>query len=285
LANLVADRGHPISTEGESNVQDIDRIAEANAAIDRRARQRVAAAAAQAESNTPEAIAAELERQRVHAALEQGVIRNPPEEKYGQDAELLSQDEANVAFEDPSLDQKLASALQPIVDTVHEVEPKIIGIGRSVFQWVLVPSEDPENLDGYQLAFQLQVDEQQPGGFIAEITREDLARWARGKGLQGNHIEHKQFVSALFERALAIGMNETGNQLVYILEHLMLGGAPDYSVFPAGSFQDEPTRTSVGEDDVSFGEESNAAAYDPGDPFEDDGPFADAPENADEVPE
>lgn len=224
---------------------EIDRIAEANEHIDRRARQRHAAALAQQEL-TPEAIKAEEERQRVNAALING---ESTDDDYFTPAEDHKDAQGYRPGENPNtpeqqeaartrLQDEMDAALQPVVD----LEPNIIGIGRSVFQWMLVPSDEPENADGYQLGLQLQVDEQPPAGFVAEITLEMLEGWAKGKGLQGNRVEHKQFVSALFERAVAVGMNETGNQLVYVLEQLMLG---------------EPTKTSVGDDEPELPEMSD----------------------------
>lgn len=220
---------------------EIDRIAEANEHIDRRARQRHAAALAQQEL-TPEAIKAEEERQRKNAQIAQA------DETY---AELATTETASEYLEKASgLQEELDAALQPVVD----LEPEIIAIGRSVFQWMLVPSDEPENADGYQLGLQLQVDEQPPAGFVAEITLEMLEGWAKGKGLQGNRVEHKQFVSALFERAVAVGMNETGNQLVYVLEQLMLNPNP-YVNDPF--VEDAATETSVGDDEPELPEMSD----------------------------
>lgn len=246
-----------------------DRIAEANEAIDRRARQRHAAALALAEAQTPEAIAAEAERQRQNAYLaaadpnEYGPDRDYVEEGPLSDEGLITslRRDSQVAGD---LAQKLEEALQPVMDDAAVNEPAIIGIGRSVFQWILVPSEDEENPEGYQLGLQLQVDEQPPAGFVAEITPNMLEDWNRGKGLQGNRVEHKQFVAALFERAIGVGAGETGNQLIYVLEQLMVDTFGDGRNW-GRPHEDDPTETAVGEDD--------------------DGPFADAPENADEVPE
>lgn len=204
-------------------MQDVDRIAEANQHLDRRARQRHAAALAQQEL-TPEAIAAEEERQRVHAAITDGIIRNPEREVYGTETvgEVLAE-------YPPSLAERLAAAVEPVLageDPDEELVEAPIGIGRSMFQWILVPSDDVENEDGLQLALQLQVDEQPPVGFVAEITAEQLAEWAVGKGLQGNRTEHKKFVAALFQQAIGVGATETANGLIYTLEQLMLGDEP-----------------------------------------------------------
>lgn len=231
--------------------QDRDRIQEAHEAIDRRARQREAAALA-LQQLTPEAIEAERIRS-LGLEQEQGDDPYPTTED-----DLLTDEQLNQVIEDQiaaedseSLQSRLNAALHPVLEQAATAEPEIIGIGRSVFQWMLVPSEEDET--GYTLALLLQIDEQEPAGFEAEITKEQLQTWAKGKGLQGNRIEHVQFVQALFSNSLTLGMNETGNQLVHLLEQLM-----------TLEQLTEPTRTSVGDDD----------------------PLPDyAPENAGEVPE
>lgn len=194
-------------------MQDIDRLAEANQAIDRRARQRHAAALAQ-QQLTPEAIAAEEERQRNLNVL------NPPDDNHTAE----------------SLQDKFAHALTEVVSEEPPESQGLLGLGRLVFQWVLA-----ENVEdgGHQLALQIQVDEQPPAGFVADITPQLLAQWAKGKGLQGNRTEHKHFAAGLFDRAIAVGATETANHLIYLLEELML--------------DTEPTRTSVRDDDDYFG--------------------------------
>lgn len=232
-------------------MQEIDRIQAANEAIDRRARQREAAAAALAEANTPEAIAAEKARQMAATALERGEAPAilVDDAVNGDLAEAVAAFAGGPDYEtSDGLSAKLAEALQPVLEGATEDQSSIIGIGRSVFQWILVPSEDPDNAAGYELSFLLQVDEQPPGGFSAEITPELLSSWAAGKGLQGNRIEHKQFVQTLFERALAVGMNETGNQLVYVLEQLMVDSFGDGRNW-GRPHEDEPTETAVGDDE------------------------------------
>lgn len=218
---------------------DRDRLHEANEAIDRRARQRDAAARALQEL-TPEAIALEEERQRKYAG---GVEEHEAELLPGvPETAVQAAQEAGGR----TLDEKLAAAVEEALEEQEgEIapQPEIVGIGRSVLQWILVPSEEDE--DGYQLALQLQVDEQPPAGFAVDITPTMLEGWARGKGLQGNRIEHKQFVAALFERAIAVGASETGNQLIYTLEQLMGTWVAGHWVPPYN-----PTETAVGGGEV-----------------------------------
>lgn len=215
-------------------MQDRDRIAEAHEAIDRRAAQRAAAAAALQEW-TPEAISAEEERQRVQAEY----LANADDNEHGPDRDVLAGEvEPEEGNHTPqTLEEKLSSAVQAVLQDPGE-EPDPIGIGRLVFQWILVPAEDSE---GYQLGIQLQVDEQAPAGMGVDITPEMLASWAKGKGLQGNRTEHKHFVAAMFDQAIGVGATETANALVYALEELML-------------WETRPTETSVGEDEPALPE-------------------------------
>lgn len=213
-------------------MQDIDRLAEANQAIDRRARQRHAAALAQ-QQLTPEAIAAEEARQGRNARIEQA------DDTY---ARLATSETASGYLENhapESLQEKFAHALTEVVSEEPPESQGLLGLGRLVFQWVLA-----ENVEdgGHQLALQIQVDEQPPAGFVADITPQLLAQWAKGKGLQGNRTEHKHFAAGLFDRAIAVGATETANHLIYLLEELML--------------DTEPTRTSIGDDEPPLPEMS-----------------------------
>jgi hypothetical protein len=250
--------------------QDRDRIAEAHEALDRRARQRHAKALAMAEL-TPEAIEAEEERQRKHA-LEQMEAEGVPVSPIGsyhsdrvaekmKDPEYAAAHEAAILAEDDgywtpapddkdaqgyrpgenpntpeqqaaaTLSEKLAAALQPAID--ETTAPALIDVGVAIFQWALASSEDAENSDGYQLAVQVQVDDQPPGGVILEITQDMLERWRAGVGLQKNRTEHKRFAAGLVEKAIELASLETGNHLIFALEQLM----------------SEPTKTAVGEDE------------------------------------
>lgn len=221
---------------------------EATKRLDQVARQRHAAALAQQEL-TPEAIKAEEERQRLYAG---GVALEP--------SPPLPVDD-NGEFVEPSLGEKLQAAIQPVLDETGEVVPDLVADGRAVVQWALATSEDVDNADGFQLALQVQVDDQPPAGVVAEITQEMLNRWRAGAGLQGNRIEHRKFAAGLMEQSLVLVVQETTGLLIHSLERLMY---------------ENPTETAVGDDELP--EEG-------WDPLISESPFADAPENADEVPE
>lgn len=196
---------------------ELDARGKANQAIDRRARQRQAAAAAQHEL-TPEAILLEEQRQRENAALLHGgnvLEPSPP----------VPVDEIEPANAD--LSAKLAEAIAPVVEGPDET---VIGAGRAIMQWILVPSDDPENSDGYQLALQVQVDEQAPGGVVLEITQQMLKQWR--DGIQNKDGETR-FAAGIVEKTIEIASLETGNALIYHLRELMR----------------EPTRTAIGDDD------------------------------------
>lgn len=209
-------------------------------AIERRARQREAAALAQ-QALTPEAVEAEKKRQVENAALiHGGDVLAPSPPMPVDEIDPVKWEPGMQVPEDgewPSLSDKLAEAVQPVLDGSEEPdESDSLGAGRAVIQWILVPSDDEENEDGYQLGLQVQVDEQAPGGVVLEITTEMLDRWKAGVGLQKNRTEHKRFAAGIIERAVELAALETGNSLIWTLEQLML---------------DAPTETSVGEDEVS----------------------------------
>lgn len=196
---------------------ELDARGKANAAIERRARQRQAAAAAQHEL-TPEAILLEEQRQRENAALLHGgnvLEPSPP----------VPVDEIEPANID--LSAKLAEAVAPVVEGSDET---VIGAGRAIMQWILVPSDDPENSDGYQLALQVQVDEQVPGGVVLEISQQMLKQWR--DGIQNKDGETR-FAAGIVEKTIEIASLETGNALIHHLRELMR----------------EPTRTAIGDDD------------------------------------
>lgn len=196
---------------------ELDARSKANQAIDRRARQRQAAAAAQLEL-TPEAILLEEQRQRENAALLHGgnvLEPSPP----------VPVDEIGPANAD--LSAKLAEAVAPVLEGADET---VIGAGRAIMQWILVSSDDPENSDGYQLALQVQVDEQVPGGVVLEISQQMLKQWR--DGIQNKDGETR-FAAGIVEKTIEIASLETGNALIYHLRELMR----------------EPTRTAVGDDD------------------------------------
>jgi hypothetical protein len=160
-------------------------------------------------------------------------------------------------YEEPA--DPFAESLRQQVIEAHEARntiPEHLGIGAFLFQWILLPGED----GGLTLGLEVRVDDREPVGLDLDITEEDLAKWSKGKGLQGNRVQHKQWVSAVLNTAVGAGLTETGNSLIWHLEHYMAEGLSEGFPHPAAF---EPTRTSVGEDE----------------------PFADAPENAGEVPE
>lgn len=245
-------------------------------AVERRARQRDAAARAQ-QALTPEAIEAERKRQVENAALIHGGDTVPVVVAFGEN-DMVTVERIPVSeFSAPThnavdshLSDRLAEAVQPVLDAPEETReeeyegPAPIGVGRAVIQWILVPSDDDEgdNVGGYQLGLQVQVDEQPPGGVVLDVTLEMLDRWRAGVGLQKNRVEHKRFAAGIIERAVELAALETGNNLIFTLEQLMQaqedGGPEKWN----GGYA--PTETAVGEDD---------------------GPFKDAPSEADEVPE
>lgn len=197
---------------------ELDARAKAAEAIDRRARQRQAAAAAQ-QALTPEAIAAEEERQR---ALDPMSAREfGPEELAA--AGFPQMQEAQ------TLSSRLADAVQPLIDGAGEPAPDVVGLGRAVVQWALTVGEEAP----YELALQVQVDEQPPAGVVLEISDELLETWRKGEGLQGNRIIHKKFAAGIIEKTIELAAEETGNHLIFALEELLR----------------EPTRTAVGDED------------------------------------
>jgi len=217
--------------------------AKANESLDRRARQRAAQAAAMLEL-TPEAVAAEEERQRVNAA-------NEMTNEVPTDDDNFELDDVDGNHTPQSLSEKLAAAAQEVldVDGVEDAGGDIpYAVGRMHLQWALM---DAEEGDGYELALQVQVDEQYPSGVVLEISNQMLDRW-NGPGLQ-NVDGEARFASGLVEKAIELSAYETGNGLIYALRQLMQARlpveAPDYSAFQEGDFEDEPTRTAVGDAD------------------------------------
>lgn len=253
-------------------------------AVERRARQRDAAARAQ-QALTPEAIEAERKRQVENAALIHGGDVLEPSPSIPVDGDLVEPPEFTEALaglvadgiieEVPTdLSVKLAEAVQPVLDAPEETDEELVGKGIAVFQWLLVKT--PDNEDGeYQLGIQIQVDEQPPGGMALNITTEMLDRWRAGVGLQKNRVEHKRFAAGIIERAVELAALETGNNLIFTLEQLMQaqedGGPEKWD----GGYA--PTETAVGEDALPYPVISGVD--------EDDGPFKDAPSEADEVAE
>lgn len=212
-----------------------DARAKASEAIDRRARQRQAAAAALLEL-TPEAIAAEEERQM----------------KFGADGDIVSQDEMLQMLRDDkhkespadqeamresteylageTLSSRLADAVQPIIAGSEEIPHEIVDRGTATIQWALMTGEE----SAYELALQVQVDEQPPAGVVLEITDEMLDIWRKGEGLQKNRVQHKKFAAGIIEKAVELAAEETGNHLIFALETLLR----------------EPTRAAVGDDEA-----------------------------------
>jgi hypothetical protein len=226
---------------------DRDRIHEANEAIDRRAAQRHAAALAQNEWNqlTPE------QQEATNHEIDLTMLGESIDHKHlaPRDNSLPPVWPVDEEEEGPTLQQLLEAAAQDSVNAATSPEP--FALGSVVFQWILVPSdEDPT---GYQIGVQLQIDDSTPAGVVYDIPKEMLDRWAKGEGLQRNHAEHKRFANTLVNDAIEIGKKQTTDLLIYAFTLLIIQ-----------SQQGEPTKTAVGEDD---------------------GPFVDAPENADEVSE
>lgn len=126
------------------------------------------------------------------------------------------------------LSHKLAEAVQPVIDAAVQEQsgPSVYGAGRAYIQWV-VAEGDEDNVLGYQFVLSVQVDDQAPGHVAFDLTPEMLDKWAEGVGLQKNRVGHRQFAAGIIEKAIEMSSFETGNNLIYTLEQIMLERAQE----------------------------------------------------------
>lgn len=227
-----------------------------------------------AEANSPEAIAAEAARQEVRLAAEaaewraaERAISDANGEPYR--PEIL---EPSPVLEPTGLDEdgsvptprksRLAEALSTVLEDPDEVEdeeveelPAEVMGGAHLIRWILLPAE--EN-DGWTLGLGIESNEdEQPDAVYLEVTQAMMRKW-RNAPANANDLE--RFAAGLMEKVADSLAEDLTDNLIVALERITRGELREKQ-----HLLDVPTETSIGPDD--------------------DGPFADAPDNADEVPD
>lgn len=241
-------------------MEEIDRLHDAYNKTDRVAIQRDAAARAQAQlqQETEAAIAEgrptpaqlEAQRQKDHQAALKGEkhVESPADQK------AMAESTAYMAGTNTADYPEYASISEALEASVSEAlgdaESDVWARGGSTtIVWGIMAAEEGE---GAEIGFAVTVDDGETGIIRLDMTEQRLEGWKRG--LQ-NADGPKRFAFGITQKTFEVAAMETARQLLgaiqEVQEGLHLPGAPE--PMDAGEHdarqEDQPTRTSVGEDD------------------------------------